>query len=133
MRHLAWGSAAPIPTAPAHSVARITERIARMSSVAHLSPAEELAAFLARGPSPEEIARFRLSAAALKRARALMDKNKDGTLTPEESHELDSLVLLDDVIGLIQSRIQLPNTEAQSDQHPDERGAEENPTRASGA
>lgn len=74
-----------------------------MSSVSHDSPVEELAAFLARRPSAEEVAAFRLSDAALDHIHALMDKNEDGTLTPEESRELDRLILLDDVIGLIQS------------------------------
>lgn len=76
-----------------------------MSAISHLSPAEELAAFLARGPSSQEIAVFRLSDTALARVDELMDKNKDGTLSDEESRELDRLVLLDDIIGLIQSHI----------------------------
>lgn len=65
-----------------------------MSSVSQVSPAEELAAFLARSPTPREIATFRLSDAALDRARELIDKNDDGTLTPEESHELDRMSLI---------------------------------------
>lgn len=80
-----------------------------MSSVSHISPAEELAAFLARSPSPQEIAAFRLSGPALERVQELMDKNEDGMLTPEESHELDQLVLLDDIIGLIQSQVPTPD------------------------
>lgn len=73
-----------------------------MSSASRVSPAEELAAFLARSPSPQEIAAFRLSDAALAHTRLLLDKNEDGLLTPEESRELDRLVLLDDIIALIQ-------------------------------
>jgi hypothetical protein len=42
------------------------------------------------------------SAHASSWTRELMDKNADGTLSPEEGHELDRLVLLDDIIGLIQ-------------------------------
>jgi hypothetical protein len=74
-----------------------------MNAVSPMSPAEELAAFLARGPSPSEIAAFRLSDASLARADELMEKNKDGTPTAEEGQELDRLILLDDVIALIQS------------------------------
>ena len=81
-----------------------------MSSVSHTSPVEELAAFLGRRPSAEEIAAFRLSDTALDHIRELMDKNEDGTLEPEESRELDRLILLDDVIGLIQSN--LPTNES---------------------
>ncbi len=82
-----------------------------MSTVSHVSPAEELAIFLASGPSSEEIAAFRLSDAALERMSVLLDKNKDGTLTVEESRELDRTVLLDDIIGLIQSHIPDPQTQ----------------------
>lgn len=81
-----------------------------VSTASYLSPAEELAAFLARGPTPQEISAFRLSKSALKRARELMDKNKAGTLTPAEDRELDRLVLMDDIIALIQA--QIPSTSA---------------------
>lgn len=87
---------------------------AAMSTISHVSPAEELAIFLARGPSSEEIAAFRLSDAALERVSVLLDKNKDGTLTAEESRELDRTVLLDDIIGLIQAHIPDPQTRANS-------------------
>ena len=78
-----------------------------MRSQAHSSPVEELAAFLARRPSARELAEFRLSTAALARIQQLMDKNSEGTLTAEEDRELDRLILLDDVIGLIQSQAPL--------------------------
>ena len=84
-----------------------------MSSVSHTSPVEELAAFLARRPSAEDIAAFRLSDTALDHIRELMDKNEDGTLAPEESRELDRLILLDDVIGLIQSNLPANESGAQ--------------------
>jgi hypothetical protein len=80
----------------------IRQRIIRMSSVSRISPAEELAEFLARRPSPAEIAAFHLSDSALERVRELMDKNENGALSSEESRELDRLALLDDIIGLIQ-------------------------------
>jgi hypothetical protein len=73
-----------------------------MGSISRISPAEELAEFLAHRPSLAEIAAFRLSDAALARARDLMEKNENGALSPEETRELDQLVLLDDIIGLIQ-------------------------------
>ena len=76
-----------------------------MSIASHTSPVEELANFLAHRPTYEEIVTFRLSRAAIARADELMDKNKAGTLTAEEAHELDRMILLDDIIGLIQTRV----------------------------
>ena len=76
-----------------------------MSAVSHISPVEELADFLASSPISAEVASFHLSSTAIAHARELMDKNKAGTLTAEEEHELDQLILLDDIIGLIRSRI----------------------------
>lgn len=92
-----------------------------MSSVSRISPAEELADFLARRPSLAEIAAFRLSDSALERARELLEKNENGALSPEESRELDRLVLLDDIIGLIQARASSPETSsrANGDEPPD--------------
>jgi hypothetical protein len=69
------------------------------------TPTEEIAEFFARGPSTDEIARFRLSNAALKRVRDLLGKNDEGTLSPEETQELDQLVLLDRIVMLIRSRL----------------------------
>lgn len=102
-----------------------------MSSVSQVSPAEELAAFLSRSPTPREIATFRLSDAALDPARELMDKNDDGTLTPDESHELDRMILLDDVIVLIQS--QVPATEAERPDTTLDDGGQTPKARASGS
>jgi hypothetical protein len=76
-----------------------------MASPLLLRPTEEIAAFFARGPSAEEIAAFRLSDATLARVRTLLDKNAAGTLTREESEELDQLVLLDRIVMLIRSRV----------------------------
>ncbi len=60
--------------------------------------------------SGSEIAAFRLSDSALERVRELMEKNETGVLSPEESRELDRLVLLDDIIGLIQVHASSPET-----------------------
>jgi hypothetical protein len=70
-----------------------------------LRPTEEVAEFFARSPSPEEIAAFRLSDTTVERVRALLGKNSDGTLTREETEELDQLVLLDRIVMLIRSRL----------------------------
>lgn len=76
-----------------------------MAGPSLLRPTEEVAAFFARGPSPEEIVAFRLSEPTLARVRALLDKNVEGTLTREESEDLDQLVLLDRIVMLIRSRL----------------------------
>lgn len=75
-----------------------------MSTVKRLSPIEEMADFLARRPTVEEILAFRLSEEALDRARNLLARSKDETLTAEERHELDRMIVLDDIIGLIRAR-----------------------------
>jgi hypothetical protein len=76
------------------------------------SPTEEIADFFARGPSPEDIAAFRLSEATRARVRELLAKNADGALTPEENQELDQLVLLDRIVMLIRSRLPRPNAQS---------------------
>lgn len=76
-----------------------------MSSVSGVNPVDELAAFLAQLPSAQALAAFRFSRAALERADELMDKNKAGTLTDEESRELDRFILLDDMIGLVKTHL----------------------------
>jgi hypothetical protein len=63
-----------------------------------------LRSFLARGPSRQEIMAFHLSDESLSTIRELLYKNSAGTLTPEETQELDELVLLDRIVNLIRSR-----------------------------
>ena len=65
---------------------------------------EEVAEFLARGPSVQEIANFRISEPAQERVRDLMDKNEDGTLTSDEVAELDEITVLDRLFTLIRVR-----------------------------
>lgn len=79
-----------------------------MSQTSLLRPVEEIADFFAHSPSAEEIAAFRLSQPAIERVRDLLAKNAAGTLSREESEELDQLVLLDRIVMLIRSR--LPTT-----------------------
>jgi len=79
-----------------------------MSQALTLGPVEEVIAFLSQGPSREEIAAFQLSEEAQQHLRALLRKNSAGTLTPEEDHELDQMVLLDEIVSLIRARAQRP-------------------------
>jgi hypothetical protein len=76
-----------------------------MSQASVVRPTEQVAEFFARGPSPQEIAGFRLSEETLAYIRELLHKNSAGTLTSAESQELDELVLLDRIVNLIRSRV----------------------------
>lgn len=77
------------------------------------SPIEEVVSFFARGPSPGEIACFHLTDAAQDHIRGLLGKNSEGTLTREESRELDKIMALNDVVSLIRVRAQ----GVESDEH----------------
>lgn len=81
-----------------------------MSSTSHISPVEELAEFIARRPTAGEIEAFQLSEATLERARELLEKNQNSTITRDESRELDQLIWLDDLIALIQLRATEPSS-----------------------
>ena len=65
---------------------------------------EEVADFLARGPSPEAMAQFRISDQTQQRVQALMEKNANSTLTPAETAELDEITILDQLFTLIRAR-----------------------------
>ena len=77
-----------------------------MARSAMVSPVNEVIELLARAPSREEIAAFRLSAAARERIRGLLARNAEGTLTADEQRELDQAALLDDILSLIRARAQ---------------------------
>jgi hypothetical protein len=65
---------------------------------------DDVISFCAGGPTREQIAAFRLSDEAAERIRELLQKNSAGTLTADESAELDQCVQLDQLIILIRSR-----------------------------
>jgi hypothetical protein len=69
---------------------------------------EEVADFLARGPSVEEIANFHISEPAQERVRALLEKNKAGSLTSDETAELDEITVLDQLFTLVCACLQAP-------------------------
>ena len=74
------------------------------------SPIEEVAEFFARGPSLKEIVNFQLSDAAQTGIRELLDKEDAGTLNSEERHQLDELLVINDLVTLIRSRVPLNTT-----------------------
>ncbi|HEY7779432.1 MAG TPA: hypothetical protein VIC85_04390 [Ktedonobacterales bacterium] len=73
---------------------------------------ERVAEFLARGPSPEEIARFRISERAQEQVHALMERHEDGALSSEETAELDEITVLDQLFTLIRARLAPPSSSA---------------------
>ena len=75
-----------------------------MSNTALASPIEDVVAFFASGPSRDEIAVFHLSKDAQDHISSLLEKNRAGTLTSDEAHELDRVMMLNEVISLIQAR-----------------------------
>lgn len=89
-----------------------------MSQMPAASPIEEVVAFFACGPSRNEIAAFSLSRAAQDHVRDLLQKNSAGTLTREESGELDKIMALNDVVSLIRARVQSQSSRSSSDERP---------------
>jgi hypothetical protein len=77
-----------------------------MSSPTALTPVAEVIEFLARAPSRKAMAAFQLSPSAHERLRVLLDRNAAGTLTEAEAHELDQMVVLDDILSLLKARAQ---------------------------
>ena len=71
---------------------------------------EELADFLARGPSPQQLLNFRPSKALQRRARELLARLKDDRITDEEKCELDQFVQAELLMRLVKARIRLGET-----------------------
>lgn len=67
---------------------------------------EEIANFLACGPSREELLSFRPSAQTQARAEELLEKLKDGRLSTEERGELDRFDQAERLMRLVKARIQ---------------------------
>ena len=76
-----------------------------MSNASIVSPVEEVATFFAQAPSHDDIAHFQLSEAAQENIACLLDKEDDGTLSAEEKKQLDELLILNDLVALIRSRV----------------------------
>ena len=64
----------------------------------------EVVNFLATGPDPESIVAFHPSAAGAERARELLNRNREGSLTAVERAELDEMALLDQFMTLVKAR-----------------------------
>lgn len=66
---------------------------------------EEIADFLASGPSPDELLEFRPSTQTQARAEELLDKLKEGNLSSEERRELDQFEQAERLVRLVKARI----------------------------
>ena len=65
---------------------------------------DEVIDFIAGGCRSDEVAEFRPSEASLQRVRHLLGRLKDGTISPDETAELDSYVKLDSIMSLAKAR-----------------------------
>jgi hypothetical protein len=70
-----------------------------------LSPTyDELLNFILWKATPEEVLAFGPSDAAQERAEELLEKNNAGTLTPEESAELQQMLQVDRLVSVLKAR-----------------------------
>lgn len=65
---------------------------------------EEILTFLMSSPTPQEILGFHASEAAQARLRDLLDRNRNGTLTPEERAELDEASHMNHFVILLKAK-----------------------------
>ena len=74
-----------------------------------LGAIEEIADFLAFGPSPDELLQFRPSPQTQARAEELLEKLKDGCLSADERAELDQFEQVERLMRFVKARIQASN------------------------
>jgi len=66
---------------------------------------DDVAAFLASCPSPEQLLGYRPSRQAQERFKALLDKSKKGSLSAEEEWELDQFEYLEVLMQAVKARL----------------------------
>ncbi len=71
-----------------------------------LGPVEEIADFLASGPGPDDLLRFRPSPETRARAEELLEKLKDGCLSAQERQEMDQFEQAERLMRLVKARVQ---------------------------
>ena len=64
----------------------------------------EFLAFLARGPQAGEIIAFQPSPAAVQRVRDLLQRNREGNLSPAEEAEMDDVAELDHLVTQVKAQ-----------------------------
>jgi hypothetical protein len=73
--------------------------------MATLSPVyDDLLDFLIEKATPEQILAFKASGAAEERAEVLLEKNSAGTLTPDETAELQQMLQVDRLVSVLKAR-----------------------------
>jgi hypothetical protein len=70
-----------------------------------LGAIEEIADFLASGPSPNDLLQFRPSSQTRSRAEELLEKLKDGSLSADERAELDGFEQVERLMRFVKARI----------------------------
>ncbi len=76
-----------------------------MSTVDYPPVYEELVELLAASAKPEQVLAFQLSAGKQNRLDDLLSKNRDQTLSPQESAELDAFEQFEHVVRLLKARV----------------------------
>ena len=67
----------------------------------------EFLAFLARGPQPNQIVDYQPSPAAVQRMRELLQRNREGSLSPEDEAEMDDIAEADHVVTQVKAQARL--------------------------
>jgi len=76
-----------------------------MSTVDHPPLYDELIDLLAKSAQADEVLSFQLSSEKQHRLDDLLARNREGTLTPSESAELDSFEQFEHLVRLLKSRV----------------------------
>jgi hypothetical protein len=76
-----------------------------MSTVDHPPVYDDLVDLLAKSADADEVLSFRLSDEKQHRLDNLLEKNRDGTLSPQESAELDAFEQFEHVVRLLKARV----------------------------
>ena len=75
-----------------------------MATAREISPYTSFVEYLLEKMTPEEILAYHASDKEQERAEELTEKNKDGTLTPEERAELQEMMNLEALVNLLKVR-----------------------------
>jgi hypothetical protein len=80
-------------------------RSTRMSAIAHPAVYEELLDLLAESADADRVLAFRLSPEKQTRLDDLLERNREGVLTDEESAELSDFERFEHVVRLLKARL----------------------------
>jgi hypothetical protein len=66
----------------------------------------EVVEFLSKGPTPKQVAAYKVSARAQNNLRRLLALNESGLLSEDEQHELDEIELLEHFLVMLKTQAQ---------------------------